>query len=337
MRVGAVEGAFGIDNIVVAERPDPTPGPGQVRIAVHATSLNYRDLLMVTGRYNPRLPLPLIPLSDGVGIIDALGDGVTEFGIGDRVVGLFAPRWQSGRPTPDVLRHARGGPVPGMLAQFVVSDASGIAHVPKHLSDAEAATLPCAALTAWSALVTHGKINAGDTVLVQGSGGVSSFALDFARMHGARVIATSSAPPKAEYLRERGADAVLRYDQDPQWGKAVRKLSRGGVDHVVEVGGAGTLAQSLRAVRPGGTVSLIGVLAGGEASVDLTPVLMSNVRVQGIYVGHRESFVAMAQAIGRAELRPRIDRVFPLDGVRAAFKHMQAAAHFGKICVTLGS
>ena len=194
--------------------------------------------------------MPLVPLSDGVGVIDAVGEGVDHLKVGDRVAGMFAPQWLSGEPTQDAIRAARAGPLDGMLAQKVVSEATGVAKIPEHLSDAEAATLPCAALTAWSALVTHGRIKAGDTVLVQGSGGVSSFALDFARLHGARVLATTSSDRKAEYLRARGADEIVRYDQDPKWGRAVRKLSGGGVDHVVEVGGAGTLAQSLRAVRP---------------------------------------------------------------------------------------
>ncbi|MBL4684946.1 MAG: NAD(P)-dependent alcohol dehydrogenase [Nannocystaceae bacterium] len=335
MKVCVVEGTFGIENLRVVDRAEPTPGPGQVRIAVSVASLNYRDLLMVRGHYNPRQPLPLVPLSDGVGLIDAVGDRVDDLAVGDRVVGLFAPRWVAGEPTRDAIRYTRGGPIDGMLAQYVVSDAAGVAKVPSHLSDAEASTLPCAALTAWSALVTYGGIKAGDTVLVQGSGGVASFALDFALMHGARVIATTSCDVNADYLRERGADVVVRYDKTPEWGKAVRKHCGEGVDHVVEVGGAGTLAQSLRAVRPGGTVSLIGVLAGARGPVDLTPVLMSNVRVQGIFVGHREGFVAMTRAIARACTRPRIERVFPLDGVSAAFSMMASATHRGKICVAV--
>ncbi|MEM6994388.1 MAG: NAD(P)-dependent alcohol dehydrogenase [Myxococcota bacterium] len=335
MKAGIVAGEFGLDHLGVGELDEPIPGPGQVRVAVQACSLNYRDLLMVRGHYNPRQPLPLVPLSDGVGRIDAVGDGVQGLAVGDRVAGLFAPLWASGRPTKAAIRQTRGGPLPGMLSEWVVSDASGVAPVPDHLSDAEAATLPCAALTAWSALVTYGRIKAGDTVLVQGSGGVASFALDFARLHGARVIATTSSDIKAQYLRERGADVVVRYDQEPAWGKSVRRLSDGGVDHVVEVGGVGTLAQSLAAVRPGGTISLIGVLAGTKATLDLTPALMSNIAVQGIFVGHREGFTAMSGAIGLAGIRPRIERVFPMSEVRAAFETLAAAGHCGKICVAV--
>jgi NADPH:quinone reductase-like Zn-dependent oxidoreductase len=221
-----------------------------------------------------------------------------------------------------------------MLAQEVVLDAHGVVPVPAHLDDVEAATLPCAALTAWSALVTLGRVRAGDTVLVQGTGGVSSFALDFARMHGARVIATSGSPHKLDSLWARGAWQVIDHRADPQWGKTVRALTGGeGVDHVIEVGGVGTLAQSLRAVRPGGTVSLIGVLAGNTADLNLTSVLMTQIRVQGVFVGHREGFLAMCRAIAQHGLRPQIDRVFALDETPAAFEHLASGAHQGKVCI----
>lgn len=298
MQAYEIQGSFGLDNLARAERPEPQPGPGQVRVRVSAVSLNYRDLLMVRGHYDPRQPLPLVPVSDGVGRVEALGEGVKGPKVGDRVAGMFAQRWPAGPPTRQALRSTLGGPHDGMLAEQVVLAAEGVAPVPEHLDDAEAATLPCAALTAWSALVTLGRVRAGDTVLVQGTGGVSSFALDFAHLHGARVIATTGSPHKVEGLRERGAWAVVDTRAEPQWGKAVRALTDGhGVDHVVEVGGVGTLAQSLRALRPGGTVSLIGVLAGGHADLSLTPVLMNQVRVQGVFVGHREGFCAMSRAI----------------------------------------
>lgn len=335
MRACVIDGAFGLENLQLVERPEPAFGDDDVRIAVSTASLNYRDLLMVRGQYNPRQPLPLVPTSDGVGVIEAVGSAVREFAVGDRVVGLFAPLWSSGPPTPAVMRATRGGPLDGMLAEIVVSPQHGVARVPVHLSDAEAATLPCAALTAWSALVSHAAVNAGDTVLIQGSGGVASFALDFARLHGARVIATTSSDEKEAYLRSRGAEEVVRHDRVPSWGKVVRAWAGGGVDHVIEVGGAGTLAQSLRAVRPGGTIALIGVLAGAAAHLDLTPALMNNVRIQGIFVGHRQSFVQMARAIEHAELRPRIDRVYPLEASREAFEAMAASRHYGKICIAV--
>ncbi|MEX1368635.1 MAG: NAD(P)-dependent alcohol dehydrogenase [Nannocystaceae bacterium] len=337
MQVYEIRGAFGLDNLVRTERPEPSPGPGQVRVRVSAVSLNYRDLMMVQGRYNPRQPLPLVPCSDGVGTVDAVGDGVRAVAVGDRVAGLFAQRWSAGSPTAEVQRSTLGGPLDGMLAQQVVLDEGGVVPIPAYLEDVEAATLPCAALTAWSALGTEGRIVAGDTVLVQGTGGVSSFALAFARMHGARVIATTSTPDKAQALLERGAWKVIDYRQDHNWGKTARTLTDGrGVDHVVEVGGVGTMGQSLRAVRPGGTVSLIGVLAGVQADLALTPVLMNQVRVQGIFVGHRESFEAMGRAMSQHQLRPLVDRVFGFDEARTAFEHLASGAHQGKVCVRVG-
>jgi len=330
---------FGLEHLHRAERPEPEPGPGQVRVRVRAVSLNYRDLMMARGEYNSRQPLPLVPCSDGVGVVEALGPGVHGVAVGDRVAGLFAQRWWSGPPTAEALRSTLGGPRDGMLAEQVVLDAQGVAPVPEHLDDLEAATLPCAALTAWSALVTLGHVRAGDTVLVQGTGGVSSFALDFARMHGARVIATSGGGAhKLDDLRARGAWQVIDHRADPQWGKTARALTGGeGVDHVIEVGGVSTMAQSLRAVRPGGTVSLIGVLAGKVADLDLTSVLMTQVRVQGVFTGHREGFSAMTRAIAQHRLRPRIDRVFAFDEARAAFEYLASGAHQGKVCIRVGA
>ncbi len=335
MRAYELRNGFGIDNLVAVERDDPRPGHGQVRVRIRFASINYRDWLMVDGKYNPRQPLPLIPLSDGAGEVDAVGPGVT-LPIGTRVTGLFAPKWQAGEPTLPKIRVGLGGPLDGTLAQYLVVDEAGVVPIPEHLSLEEAATLPCAAATAWSALVTEGRIKAGDTVLVQGSGGVSTFALDFARMHGARVIATTSSADKAQWLRERGAWQVVSYVEDPQWGKSVRELTGGrGVDHVVEVGGAGTLSQSVRAVRPGGTISMIGVLAGGAGKVNLTPVLMNAIRIQGVLVGSRENMEAMYRAIAAHEYRPPVDRVFPFAEARAAFEHLVAGKHRGKVVIAI--
>ena len=334
MRAYQINEGFGLENLRLAERDEPLPGPGQVRVRVRAVSLNYRDLLMVRGHYNPRQPLPLIPLSDGVGEIDAVGDRVERWAVGDRVASLFAQRWPSGDPDKRALASTLGGPLDGMLAEQVVLEEDGVIAVPEHLSHPEAATLPCAALTAWSALVTHGRIRAGDTVLIQGTGGVSSFALAFAKMHGARVINTTSRMENQAALIDRGAWQVIDYTEHKQWGKVARELTGGaGVDHVVEVGGAPTIDQSLKAVRPGGVISLIGVLAGGVAKVNLTPALMNNVRIQGIFVGHASSFAAMNQAIAQHELRPAVDRVFAFDQAVAAFEYMGSAKHVGKICI----
>ncbi len=334
-RVYQIEDSFGLDNLTVAARPERAPGPGEVAVAVRAVSLNYRDLLMVRGRYNPRQPLPLIPCSDGVGEVVALGAGVSGLKLGDRVAGMFAQDWASGAPTKQAMSSTLGGPRDGMLAARVVLPAHGVAPVPGHLEDAEAATLPCAALTAWSALVTLGGVKAGDTVLVQGTGGVSIFALQFAQLLGARVIATSSSDAKLERVRAMGAWRTINYRTTPDWGKVARRLSDGGVDHVVEVGGAGTLQQSIRAMRPGGRISLIGVLAGGASDLNMTPVLMQQIRIQGVFVGHREGFGAMCRAIEQHALRPVVDRVFAFEEARAAFEHLASGQHFGKVCVSI--
>ncbi|MCB1037040.1 MAG: NAD(P)-dependent alcohol dehydrogenase [Acidobacteria bacterium] len=336
MKVVEVRGNFGLENLAVTERPSPEPGPGQVLLRMKAASLNYRDLLMVQGQYNPKQPLPLIPCSDGVGEVAAVGAGVSRVAVGDRVATLFAQRWFSGEPTHEKLRSTLGGPLDGTLCQEMVLSAEGVVPVPPHLTDAEAATLPCAALTAWSALVTQGGVKAGDTVLVQGTGGVSIFALQFARLLGARVIVTSSSDEKLERSRVLGAQETLNYRTNPKWGAAALELTGGrGVDHIVEVGGAGTLEQSLRAVRFGGTVSVSGVLSGVSSPLKVLPILMKNVRLQGVLVGHRESFEAMNRAIDTAQLRPVVDRTFPFTEARQALELMARGGHFGKICLEI--
>ena len=334
MRAWEIQSGFGLANLRLAERPDPRPGPGQVLIRVRAVALNYRDLLTAEGKYNPKQKLPLIPCSDGAGEVVAVGDGVTRVNPGDRVCGIFAQRWIAGEPSRDKLRSTLGGPFDGMLAELVVLSEEGVVVVPPHLTDEEAATLPCAGLTAWSALVTHGRLTAGDTVLLQGTGGVSTFALQLAQLLGVRALITSSSDEKLERARELGASGQINYRKTPDWSGAVRELTGGaGVDLVVEVGGAGTLEQSLRSVRMGGTVCLIGNLAGTVAQLPLTLIFMQQVRVQGILVGHREGFEAMNRAIAQHGMRPVIDRTVPFDEAPAAFEQMAAGGHFGKICV----
>lgn len=338
MRVVELRKRFGLESLHVATRPDPRPGPGQALLRMHAASLNYRDLMTVRGDYNPRQPLPLIPCSDGAGEVVEVGPEVDRVRIGDRVTPIFAQRWLAGSPTPEELRSTLGGPLDGTLAEFMALDAAGLVHVPDHLSYEQAATLPCAALTAWSALVTHGGLKAGDSVLVQGTGGVSMFALQFARLFGARAIVTSSSDEKLARARELGAVETINYRTTPDWGKRARELAGGtGVDHVVEVGGSGTLTQSLAAVAAGGSISVIGVLSGAEARLSIVPILMKSVRIQGIFVGHREGFTAMNLAIAASRLEPVIDRVFPLDEIRPAFDTMAAGGHFGKICIRVGT
>lgn len=334
MKAWEIQGGFGLDNLKLTERPDSRPGPGQVLIRVRAVSLNYRDLLTVEGKYNPKQKLPLIPCSDGAGEVVSVGEGVTRVKTGDRVCGVFAQRWIAGRPDREKLRATLGGPLDGMLAELVVLPEEGVVPVPPHLTDEEAATLPCAGVTAWSALVTHGGLTAGDTVLLQGTGGVSIFALQLARLLGVRALITSSSDEKLERARQLGASGLINYRTTPEWSGAMRELTGGaGVDLVVEVGGAGTLEQSLRSVRMGGTVCLIGNLAGIVAQLPLTLIFMQQVRVQGILVGHREGFEAMSRAIAAHGMRPVVDRTFPFEEARATFELMAAGGHFGKICI----
>ncbi len=327
-------GEFGLDALTLEQLPDPTPGPKEVRVRVHAASLNFRDLLMIRGQYNPKLRLPIVPLSDGAGFIDAVGPGVPEELVGEKVAGMFAPYWTGGEPEAESVRATLGGPLDGALADYMVLPVGGVSRVPDHMSMVEAATLPCAALTAWSALIEQGCLRPGETVLVLGSGGVSVFALQIARLAGARVLATSSSPEKGARLKDLGASEVVNYEDEPRWGRRVRELTGGrGVDHVVEVGGAGTMEQSLRAVRLGGHVALIGVLSGVSAPLALTPILMGNIRVQGVFVGSRERFSRMVGAFEEARLRPVIDEIFPFEEAPRAFERLSSSKHVGKVVI----
>jgi NADPH:quinone reductase-like Zn-dependent oxidoreductase len=332
----AVIQSWGLDHLVVTERDTPSVGAEEVRVKIAFASLNYRDLLMAQGMYNPRQKLPLIPCSDGAGVVDAVGSAVTRWRVGDRVMGTFAQGWLSGEIAREKVQHSTlGGPLDGMLCEQRVLHQEGLVAVPEHLSLAEAATLPCAGVTAWRAIVDHGGILPGQWVLVQGSGGVSVFALQFAKLFHARVIATTSSDEKAEKLRALGADVVINYKTTPDWAKPAREATGGrGVDVIVEVGGAGTMEQSLRAVKMGGRVCVIGVLAGPAGPISLLPVLMQDVRLQGVIVGSREHFVQMTQAIAAAKLAPVVEsKRFALEQVREAFAFMASGAHFGKIVV----
>lgn len=333
MRQAVIEGGFGIERGVWREVEDPTPGPGQVLVRVRATSLNYRDYLVAKGLYNPKMPLPRVPLSDGAGEVAALGAEVSDWKVGDRVAGIFMQTWFDGPYREAYGRSALGGAIDGVLSELVVLDAQGLVAIPDHLSFAEAATLPCAAVTAWNALFESGEVRPGDTVLVQGSGGVSVFALQFAKAAGARVIATSSQPAKMERLQAMGADWVLNYKEEPEWGKVIAK--DGGVDHVVEVGGIGSLEQSIVAVRAGGQVSVIGVLTGVTGSLNIAPILHKHIRLQGIYVGSRAMFQNLNRALAQNRLKPVIDSVFQATQIQEALRHMEGAGHFGKIVVEL--
>jgi NADPH:quinone reductase-like Zn-dependent oxidoreductase len=324
---------FGLEGLALVDRPDPKPGSNQVLVKMYAWSLNYRDLMTVTGRYNPRLKLPQIPLSDGAGEIVEIGSEVRGFKTGDRVTNTFFERWVAGAQTDEAARSALGAGRDGVLAEYVALHEDGVIPIPDHLTYAEAATLPCAALTSWNALVVQGKIKAGDSVLTLGTGGVSIFALQFARLKEAQVIITSSSDEKLEKARQLGASYAINYIRMPDWSKQVRQLTGGlGVDHVVEVGGTGTFNQSVAALKRGGHLSLIGVLAqGGE--VNILPVLMNSIRVQGIFVGSREMFSAMNAAIALHRLHPVIGRTFGFSEVCEAFRLMESGKHFGKICI----
>jgi len=326
--------SFGLDNLKIADRPIPEPGAHQVLVKMHAWSLNYRDLMMITGRYNPRLKLPQIPLSDGAGEIVAVGSEVKSLKTGDRVANTFFERWVSGEVSDDKVKTALGAGRDGVLAEYVILHEDGVIPIPAHLTYPEAATLPCAGLTAWNALVAEGKIGAGDTILTLGTGGVSIFALQFALLNGAQVIITSSSDEKLARARQLGASHTINYKQHPDWGKQIRKLTGGrGVDLVVELGGAGTFNQSIIALKRGGHLSLIGVLAPGT-DINIVSVLMNSIRVQGIFVGSREIFSAMNAAIERHKLHPIIDRTFGFEEVKEAFKLMESGRHFGKICIS---
>ncbi|MFB2772225.1 NAD(P)-dependent alcohol dehydrogenase [Pelatocladus sp. BLCC-F211] len=334
MKVYELQSNAGIDALKLVERPEPKPQAGQVLIRVHATSLNYRDLIVAAGTYNPTQKYPLIPMSDGAGEVVAVGEGVTRVKVGDRVAGIFFQDWIYGQLTRQKMKSDLGGGIDGMLAEHVILHQDGVVILPDHLSYEEGATLPCAAVTAWHALVTKGNVSANDTVLLLGTGGVSIFALQFAKIHGARVIITSSSEDKLARARELGADETVNYKITPDWDKQVYELSdRTGVDHVIEVGGTGTLPKSLQAVRIGGRVSLIGVLSGRGEEVDPLPILFKSLTVQGIYVGSRENFEAMNQTIAQHQVKPIIDKVFAFNQVQEAYRYLQSAAHFGKVVI----
>jgi NADPH:quinone reductase-like Zn-dependent oxidoreductase len=336
MRVWQIS-SFGVDSLEFVERPTPSPEAGEVLVKVRAISFNYRDLLVVKGLYNPKMKLPRIPVSDGAGEVMAVGEGVTAWKPGDRVAAIFMQNWQDGPPTADKSRRALGGDIDGMLAEYIVLKDSGLVAIPEHLSFQEAATLPCAAVTAWNALAA-GDLKPGGTVLIQGTGGVAIFALQLARLRGARVIGISSSAEKLERAYGLGLDAGLDYKENPEWDRwALDQTGGQGVDLVVEVGGLATLPRSLRALRIGGAVAQVGVLTG---ATDSTPfpvgtILHKQVRMTGIYVGSRKDFEDLNKAISLAVLRP-VGENFPWSQAREALSRMEEGSHFGKLVLTIG-
>ncbi|MDL2337998.1 MAG: NAD(P)-dependent alcohol dehydrogenase [Pseudomonadota bacterium] len=322
------------DSLTLQERETPRPGPGQVLVRMKAASLNYRDLIIVWGRYPGMKSEGLIPASDGAGVVAEVGPGVKRFASGDRVTGCFFETWLGGAMTPKHFDNALGGSVPGVLAEYRAYPEEALVATPAHLSDEEAATLPCAALTAWNALYEGRQLLPGETVLVLGTGGVSMFALQFAKASGATVIATSSSDAKLAKAKALGADHLINYKTHPDWEQSVREVTGGrGVDHVVEVGGAGTLQRSISAARHGGAVHLIGVLTGGQ--IDPTAILFNTTLLRGVFVGSRDMFESMNRLISARQIKPVIDRVFPFAEARAALAHLEGASHFGKVVISI--
>ena len=333
MKVYEIQSTEGIDALAVVERSSTSPGPRQVRIRMRASSLNYRDLMTVL-HGGMGAALPLIPNSDGCGEIIEVGNEVTRFKTGDRVITTFFQRWLSGEISADVMQSSLGGAMDGVLAEELVLDENGVIALPEHLSFEEGATLPCAALTAWHSIVVKGRIKAGDTILVLGTGGVSIFALQLATLHGAQVIVTSSSDQKLERAKGLGAWQTINYNTNPAWDETVLAMTDGqGVDQVVEVGGAGTLEKSLAATRFGGMIGLIGILSGIGGAINPDPVLRKSLNLQGIYVGSRAMFEDMNRALCAHRLKPVIDQCFDFDQARDAYHCLENANHFGKVVI----
>jgi NADPH:quinone reductase-like Zn-dependent oxidoreductase len=337
VRAWRLADSFGIDRLELEERPDPALGPRDVRVRVGAVSLNYRDVLIVEHGISPRgVELPLVPCSDAAGDVVEVGPEVGRVAVGDRVASTVFQRWLHGEMfPPEAASSALGGSLDGVLADTVVLHEDGLVHVPERLRDEEASTLPCAALTAWHALVAKGRVRPGETILVQGTGGVSIFALQLGLLAGARVIATSKSDEKLERVRALGAWETINYAATPDWADRALELTGGlGVDHVVEVGGPATTDESIRATRPGGTVSLVGVLTGLGARIDPHPIAIKGLRVQGIRVGSRSMFEDLNRALAATSLEPVIDRIFPFEEAPEALRYLESAAHVGKVVIS---
>lgn len=325
---------FGLDALAMVDRPQPQPGPGEILVRWRAWSLNYRDLAIAQGSYLPNLPMPFTPLSDASGEIVAIGDGVTAWKPGDRVISHYIQSWQEGPATPENTRLTLGGPLPGTLTELGVLPEHGLVPLPAHLSFAEGATLPIAALTAWSALFNAGDLRPGATVVLEGTGGVSLFGLQLAHAAGLRTIITSGSDEKLARARALGADATLNYRTTPGWARHVRDLTEGrGADFVLDVGGPATIGEALKAVRMGGRIAFVGFLGGTSLTIDALALIRSGATVHSLRVGSRTDFRQLLRLLELARLHPPIDRVFSFDDVPSAFAHLHQAAHFGKIVV----
>jgi len=331
------KGGAGIESLAKMDRPDPKPSHRQVKVKVAACSLNFRDLGIVRGTYRQTVRENIVPLSDGAGEVVEVGSGVTRIKVGDKVAGCFFQRWPGGEPPPDVQAGALGGGTDGMLAEYVVLEEEGVVRIPAHLSLEEGATLPCAGVTVWHAMMEHAKLSVGQTVLLQGTGGVSVFGLQFAHAMGVQSIVTSSSDDKLKKARGLGARHTINYKTTPDWEKSAMEFTSGrGVDQVVEVGGAGTFTKSFGAIRVGGKISMIGGLSGPATEFNPALIMGKRANIQGISVGSTQMFEAMNCAIAANNIKPVIDKVFGFDDVQAAYKHMAAGAHFGKIVIRVG-
>jgi NADPH:quinone reductase-like Zn-dependent oxidoreductase len=328
------KGGAGVEVLALTERADPKPAHRQVLVKVKACSLNFRDYAIARGSYRMPVRDNSIPLSDGAGEVVEIGAGVGRVKVGDRVAGNFFQRWSGGEPAADVHRSALGGGIDGMLAEYVVLEEDGVVKLPPHLSFEEGATLPCAAVTVWNAMMHHAKLKAGDTILLQGTGGVSIFGLQFARAMGIRAVITSSSDDKLKKAKALGSAFGINYKTTPEWDKAAMEFTGGvGVDHVVEVGGAATLTRSFGALRVGGSVTLIGGVSGGATELNPGLIFSRRANVQGISVGSTQMFEAVNRAVAVSAIKPVIDKVFAFADAPEAYRHMASGAHFGKIVI----
>jgi NADPH:quinone reductase-like Zn-dependent oxidoreductase len=337
MRSYEIQKYGGSSGLKLVDRSLPEPDNYEVVVQIRATSLNYRDLIVLQGKYDRNPTVGRVPLSDGAGEVVAVGPAVTKFKLGDRVAACFFQGWPAGRFSGEMHRTALGGPIDGVLTEQAKFHEDGLVHLPANYSFEEGATLPCAALTAWQSLIVRGELVPGETVLLLGTGGVSIFGLQIAKMSGAKVIITSSSDEKLERARQLGADAVINYQTTPEWGKAAANLAgRDGVDHVIEVGGAGTFLQSVRACRFGGKIGMIGILSGIEVKTEIFPIVHKSATVFGIYVGSREMFEELNRALEQSNVRPVIDKIFPFASAPEAFEYMASGSHFGKVVIGVG-
>lgn len=327
--------SFGLENLRMVDAPMPEAGPGEVLVRLDAAALNPRDTQIATGGFSPNVPFPLVPLSDGSGIVEAVGEGVTRCAVGDRVASMFFPKWLRGEATAGERSETLGLELPGLAREYGVFPEQAVVPMPRHLSAQEAACYPCAGLTAWTSLVEKSQITAGDWVVLQGTGGVASMGLQLTKGLGARAIVLSSSNEKLAQARELGADHTINYSETPEWGAEAFEVAGHGVDAVLEIGGTGTMPQSLEAIRHGGHVNVIGYMAGIDMGITVFPLIIKNANIHGIGAGHRDGFEAMMKLVAEKQLRPTVAGAFDLAEISEAFELMNSGSPFGKVLVTI--